>query len=96
MEDYYDSNDYFNTAAEASKLALLALPKPPSYQTIKCADFDLNTTEVADFIAGFMEGFTGNNKKTGVEQCFKDTDPFEQDICDIVADIRTKDNQKIA
>ena len=56
----------------------------------------MNTLEIADFIAGFMEGFTGNNKKTEIEQCFHDNDPFEQDICDIVADIRTKDNQKIA
>jgi hypothetical protein len=52
----------------------------------------MSTVEVADFIGGFMEGFTGHNNKADLETCFHDTDAFEQDICTFVADFRTKDN----
>ena len=56
----------------------------------------MNTAEIADFIAGFNMGFTGHDERTYIEGCFKDNDGFETDICTLVADIRTKDNQKIA
>jgi len=96
METDYDANNYYGTAVEAAALATLALPKPASIgASASCADFDLTTTEVADFIAGFIKGFTNNDHKTDLEGCFADTDAFEADICTFVADFRTKDNQKV-
>lgn len=55
--------------------------------------YSLSTTEIADYLAGFMGGFTGNNHKTEMEACFHDTDTFESDICGLVVDFASKDNQ---
>lgn len=52
--------------------------------------FTLTTVEVADFTAGFMDGFTGNDQKAYMESCFQDTDAFEQDICVFAADFGSK------
>ena len=74
METDFDSADYYGTADMASSLAKLALPVPADYKlgnTVKCNDsFSLNTTEIADFIAGFMAGFTGHDDKAYMETCF--------------------------
>lgn len=96
METYYDAGDYYNTALEASTLAKIALPLPSELGNADCGDFTLSTVEVADFIAGFIDGFTGHDHKAYMETCFKDTDAFETDVCTLVADLKTKDNQKIA
>ena len=61
----------------------------------KCADFTLSTTIIADYLAGFMAGFTGNNNKEAMEACFADSPEFEADVCEFVADFRTKDNRKV-
>ena len=75
METDYAANNYYGTAVEAAALATLALPMPSSIgASAKCADFDLNTSEVADFIAGFIKGFTDKDHKTELEACFADTD----------------------
>jgi hypothetical protein len=50
---------------------------------------------VADMLAGFVAGFTGNDHKAYFETCMKDSDAFEMDICNAVNDFRTKDNQKV-
>lgn len=76
MEVDYDAGNYYETAAEAAAVAQLALPLP-SLSQVQCADFPMSTVEIADFIGGFIEGFTGNNHKTELEGCFKDTDAFE-------------------
>ena len=60
-----------------------------------CGDFTLNTTIIADYLAGFMHGFTGHDDKTEMEACFADDDAFETDVCEFVADFRTKDNRKV-
>ena len=58
-------------------------------------DFDLTTTIVSDYIAGFIYGITNNDHKAAMEQCFMDTEQFEEDVCTLVADFYTKDNQKV-
>ena len=69
-------------------LATIAVP----VRDIEC---NLNTTEVADFLAGFVYGFTGNNWQSYFETCFKDTPAFEADVCTAINDFATKDNHKI-
>jgi len=70
---------------------VLALPIP-AVGDAQCADFTLNTVETADFLAGFIKGFTGNDHKAEMETCFKDTDAFEMDVCAVVKALETKDN----
>jgi hypothetical protein len=73
METDFDSADYYGTADMASSLAKLALPVPADYKlgnTVSCGNFSLNTVEIADFLAGFMAGFTGHDDKTYMETCF--------------------------
>ena len=50
---------------------------------------------MADFIAGFAAGYTGHDDKAILEGCYKDTKEFRADICDIYANIITKDNRKV-
>ena len=88
----YNAQNYFDTAAEAATVAKLVLPVESALEDIEC---DLNTTEVADFLAGFVYGFTGNNWQSYFETCFKDTPAFEADVCTAVNDFATKENQKI-
>ena len=42
-----------------------------------------------------MYGFTNHNDKADMEKCFKDTPEFEADMCDVYANLITKDNQKV-
>jgi hypothetical protein len=60
-----------------------------------CGDFTINTTVLADYLAGFFNGFTGHDDKAAMETCFHDNDSFETDVCAFVADFRTKENQKV-
>lgn len=57
---------------------------------------NLTTTEVADFLAGFVYGFTGDNWQSYFETCFHDTPAFEASVCTAINDIATKDNQQVA
>ena len=49
----------------------------PLATSVNCGTFSLNTTEIADFTAGFVAGFTGNDHQAYFEQCVHDTDDFE-------------------
>lgn len=74
----YDSRDYYTAAADASTLAKLLLPVPAEMEMLDdqlpCPKgFKLTTIELADFVSGFMFGFTGHDDKTDMEKCFKDT-----------------------
>ena len=50
---------------------------------------------MADFIAGFASAYTGHDDKAILEGCYKDTPEFRADVCDIYANIITKDNRKV-
>ena len=64
MEDDFDKKDYYGTADMASSVARIALPVPKSVGAVDCYEgFQLNTVEVADFLAGFVHGFTGKDHK---------------------------------
>jgi hypothetical protein len=52
----------------------------------------LTTSEVADFLAGFIYGVTGVDNQAYFQTCFHDTPAFEVDVCTAVADFATKDN----
>lgn len=60
--------------------------------TIDCG---LNQTKIADFMSGFIMGFTGNDHKAYFETCMIDTPQFEADMCTAVNDFATKDNQQV-
>lgn len=79
-------------------MAKILLPVPAELEDdpLPCPKgFDLTTLEVADFVAGFMFGFTGHDDKADMEQCFKDTPEFRTDMCNVYANLVTKDNQKV-
>ena len=97
LTDDFDAGNFYGTAMEAAALAKLALPVPSETTVgdVKCADFELSTKIIADYLAGFMGGFTGNNNKADMEACFADSPQFETDVCEFVADFRTKENQKV-
>ena len=96
LGDDWDMTHYFDAGKELGDISVLAVgPIKTTLGTVNCGDFSLDTVEIADFIAGFINGFTGKDDKTYLEGCFKDDDSFEQDVCDAVADFRTKDNQKV-
>ena len=93
LEADYDAQDYYGTADMAASVAKLALPVPAGFgATIDCG---LSQTVVADFLAGFVHGFTGNDHKAYFETCLIDTPAFEADMCDAVNKIATKDNQQV-
>ena len=100
LTDDFDTGNFYGTAMEAAALAKLALPVPSAEDLEMvgdkdCGDFTINTTVLADYLAGFFNGFTGNDDKAAMETCFHDNDSFETDVCDFVADFRTKENQKV-
>jgi len=74
LEDDFDAKDYYGVADIASTLAKIALPVPAASvslgNTADCGRFSLNTVEIADFLAGFMSGFTGNDDQVYMESCF--------------------------
>merc|ERR1719266_3284178 len=79
----------------ASTIARIALPTQSLGDTVCYDGWTLTNAEVADFLSGFVHGFTGNDHKAYFETCIKDTPQFEQNICTAVTDISTKDNQKV-
>ena len=68
---------------------------PRANECVPGHSFELNTIEVADFLAGFVHGFTGQDHKAYFESCIKDTPALEADVCTAVQDFYTKDNQKV-
>ena len=92
LATYWDAKDFYDTAIEASTIARIALPVV-GYGDGLCDH--ITTKDIADYIAGFMAGMTGNDHKADMEQCFKDTPAFEADVCNTIKAIQTKDNQQI-
>ena len=85
--------DWFDCAATCSEIARIALPVPTS--SVETIDCGLNQIVIADFLAGFIHGFTGNDHKAYFETCLIDTPQFEADMCDAVNKFATKDNQQV-
>ena len=67
----------------------------PLAASVNCGTFSLNTTEIADFIAGFVAGFTGDDKQAYFEMCVRDMPDFDTKMCEAVNDFMTKDSQKM-
>ena len=49
----------------------------PLATSVDCGTFSLNSREIADFVSGFIAGFTGDDQEVYFEQCVHDTDDFE-------------------
>ena len=94
IETKYDAGDYYGVADIASSIAKIALPLPSQFG-VNCGDFTIDQKSMADYIAGFISGFTGHDDRTDMEACLKDDLSFQNDICSVVNNIRTKDNQKV-
>ena len=62
---------------------------------VDCGSFKLTTIQLADFAAGFVDGFTNNDDRTDFESCYKESSTFDKDICNIVADFESKDTKKV-
>ena len=62
---------------------------------VDCGSFKLTTTQIADFAAGFVAGFTNHDDKADFESCYKESSTFDKDICTLVTDFASKDTKKI-
>jgi len=93
LNDAYNSGDYFTVGKVASEIGTEALPQQSFEEANNTCG--LTTPIIADILAGFVMGFTGKDDRVDLEACFKDTDAFEQDMCDVADAFATKDNQKI-
>ena len=65
----------------------------PLATSVDCGTFSLSTIEIADFLAGFFDGFTGHDNQAYFEQCIRDNGDFEEHMCKAVNDLMTMDNQ---
>ena len=97
LETDWDSAQYFAAGQALADVATILIGPINSGlgTSVDCGDFTLNTTEIADFLAGFVAGFTGDDYQTYFESCVQDTQEFESSICTAVNDFMTKDNQKM-
>ena len=86
----FAAGDLYGAGTAFAWLAIAAAPKQTAVE--ETVDCQLNTVEVADFLAGFIYGFTGHNWQTYFDTCFKDTPAFETDVCTAVNDFATKEN----
>ena len=64
-------------------------------QAVGVLDCQLTDVKDADFLAGFIAEFTGNDHKAYFETCYHDTAAFKSDICDAVNAFSTKDGQQV-
>merc|ERR1719464_299690 len=93
LSDAYTAGDYFTVGKVASEIGTEALPQQAFGEANNTCG--LTTPIIADILAGFVMGFTGHDDRVYLEACFKDTDAFEQDMCDVADAFATKDNQRI-
>lgn len=94
----YDSKDWNAVGKDASVIAKLALPVATSglrEDPVDCGDFTLTNQDIADYLAGFVHGFSGNDHKAYFETCIHINESFEHDVCSVVMNLRTKENQKV-
>jgi hypothetical protein len=75
LEADWDSAQYFAAGQALADVAtILVGPISSGLGTsVDCGDFSLNTTEIADFLAGFVAGFTGTDYQSYFEGCVQDT-----------------------
>jgi hypothetical protein len=75
LEADWDSAQYFAAGQALADVAtILVGPISSGLGTsVDCGDFSLNTTEIADFLAGFVAGFTGADYQSYFEGCVQDT-----------------------
>lgn len=73
LEADWDADLYFKAGEDLADIATLAIG--PIQESLEADAFDcgLDSKKDADFLAGFIYGFTGNDHKEYMEGCFKDT-----------------------
>ena len=96
LEADWDAADYFKAGEDLADIATLAVgPIQTADYTVGTLDCQLSDAKDADFLAGFIAEFTGNDHKAYFETCFKDSDAFKADICTAVNAFATKDGQQV-
>jgi len=102
----FSSGNFYQAAWDSADIARTALPTPAlrlgaahedenEFAPYPTCMYVINSKDDAEFLAGFIESFTGNNHKDEMLSCYKDSDEWRTDICNAVADIATKDNTKV-
>ena len=63
LETDWDSAEYFKAGQELATIGILALGpiETTTVRDVNCGVFSLTTVEIADFLAGFMAGFSVND-----------------------------------
>ena len=80
----YASADYYGTGEETGEIALTLLPKDSVKYFNALPPID---PFVADFTAGLIMGFTGNDRRADLEGCMKDVEPLAKDIKSVLGDL---------
>jgi len=87
----WGAGDFIGAGFEAGEIAKTALPLP-GLGTFDC---ELTDTVEADYLAGFIYSFTGNDHSAYLETCFKPSAKFTADMCTAANAFATKDNQQV-
>merc|ERR1711933_16816 len=88
----FGAHDYVGAGFEAGEIAKTALPLPGLAVGFDC---ELNDKVEADYLAGFIKSFTGNDHSATLETCFKPSAKFTADMCTAANAFATKDNQQV-
>jgi len=90
----FEAGDMVGAGFEAGEIAKLALPLP-GLTSVGTFDCGLDNATMADYLAGFIQSFTGNDHKAELETCFTVSDTFSHDMCTAANAFATKDNQQV-
>jgi len=89
----FEAKDYIGAGVMAGDIAKMALPLPG----LEVGEFDCKLTDKveADYLAGFIKSFTGNDHSATLETCFTPSAKFSADMCTAANAFATKDNQQV-
>merc|ERR1711933_545689 len=73
----FGAHDYVGAGFEAGEIAKTALPLPGLAVGFDC---ELTDAVEADYLAGFIKSFTGNDHSAYLETCFKPSAKFSADM----------------
>jgi len=71
IDDDWHAGNYEGVGNDAGSIAKIALPLPAAEEFSAGFDCELTDTVEADYLAGFIKAFTGNDHSAALETCFK-------------------------
>merc|ERR1712157_414461 len=96
IDDDWHAGNYTAVGNDAGTIAKLALPVAPAEEvSVSTIDCELTDAVEADYLAGFIKSFTGNDHSAYLETCFKPSAKFSADMCTAANAFATKDNQQV-